>query len=165
MTISLSDFRAAMGAFPGAVTIIATGEGQQRRGITATAVCSVTDSPPSLLACINRASSTRSAIAENRQFSVSLLDPEAEKMARDFAGQTGVTGADKFADGAWDRFDCGVPRLTLAPLSMACAVSEMHEVGSHSIFIGQIKDIHFGHGAAMVYQARAFHRLVPLAAG
>jgi flavin reductase (DIM6/NTAB) family NADH-FMN oxidoreductase RutF len=36
------DFRAAMARFPGAVTIVTARHGAERRGITATAVCSVT---------------------------------------------------------------------------------------------------------------------------
>jgi flavin reductase (NADH) len=162
MTINVPTFRTAMAQFPGAVTLIATGTGEERRGITATAVCSVTDSPPSLLICVNRKAATREAIARNRRFSVTLLDAGSADIAQHFAGMTGASGADKFTKGDWDLFACGVPLLRSAPVSLACLVSEMFEVGSHTIFVGQIAESHFGEGPAMVYADKAFHQLVRL---
>lgn len=163
MTISIPTFRAAMSQFPGAVTLICTGTGEDRRGITATAVCSVTDSPPSLLACVNRASGTREAIVANGRFSVMLLDTGATEIARHFAGATGATGAAKFDMGGWDDFPCGLPMLRTAPVALACAVSEVIEVGSHSVFIGRIEEARIGEGAAVVYAGSAFHGLARLA--
>jgi len=66
-------FRAAMARFPGAVTIITARHGDERRGITATAVCSVSTDPPSLLACVNRNTGTCVAIAEQGRFNNNVL--------------------------------------------------------------------------------------------
>jgi flavin reductase (DIM6/NTAB) family NADH-FMN oxidoreductase RutF len=66
MGIDHATFRAAMARFPGAVTIITARQGTERRGITATAVCSVSAEPPSLLVCVNRKTGTCAAIREIR---------------------------------------------------------------------------------------------------
>jgi flavin reductase (NADH) len=49
-------FREAMARLPAAVNIITTAGPHGRCGVTASAVCSVTDTPPTMLACINRSS-------------------------------------------------------------------------------------------------------------
>ena len=43
-------FRAGMREFAAGVTLITTGTGTERRGLTATAVCSMSVEPPSLIA-------------------------------------------------------------------------------------------------------------------
>lgn len=46
-------FRDAMASLAAAVNIVTTAGHAGRCGITATAVCSVTDTPPSVMVCIN----------------------------------------------------------------------------------------------------------------
>src|SRR5688572_13462897 len=57
----------------GAVTIIAVGTPGQRTGLTATAVCSLTDSPPMVIACVNRNASAHAPIHSGQCFSINLL--------------------------------------------------------------------------------------------
>ena len=54
MTVTRQDFRDAMARLGAAVNIITTGGPAGRGGFTASAVCSVTDEPPTLLVCMNR---------------------------------------------------------------------------------------------------------------
>ena len=54
MTVTRQDFRDAMARLGAAVNIITTGGPAGRGGFTASAVCSVTDDPPTLLVCMNR---------------------------------------------------------------------------------------------------------------
>ena len=56
MPVSRQEFRDAMARLGAAVNIITTDGAAGRGGITATAVCSVTDDPPTLLVCLNRTS-------------------------------------------------------------------------------------------------------------
>lgn len=46
-------FRDAMASLSAAVNVVTTEGDAGRCGITATAVCSVTDTPPSVMVCIN----------------------------------------------------------------------------------------------------------------
>ncbi|OZT82212.1 4-hydroxyphenylacetate 3-monooxygenase reductase subunit, partial [Vibrio sp. 03_296] len=52
------DFRDAMSKLAAAVNIVTTGGVAGTVGITATAVCSVSDSPATVLACVNRNSAS-----------------------------------------------------------------------------------------------------------
>jgi len=162
MAIDVASFRAAMARFPGAVTIVTARAGDERRGITATAVCSVTADPPSLLVCLNRQTGTCAAVRETGRFAVSLLPDEAQDIALRFAGAGGVTGEDKFALGQWRDDARGLPVLADAVAHFSCEVAEMTDAGSHTVFIGQIVGLATGEAPALVYERARFHRLLPL---
>ncbi|MBU2934729.1 MULTISPECIES: flavin reductase family protein [Pacificibacter] len=158
MTISTDLFRQTMSLFPGAVTLVTVGQGDGRRGITATAVCSVTDTPPSLLVCVNRTTDTCSEITRLKSFSVQLLDHTSDDIALAFAGVAGLQGAQKFSVGAWEETDRGLPQLTTAVASVCCEVSSYNDVGSHRVFIGEIIDSALEVGDALIYARAQFGR-------
>ena len=66
-----SDFRNAMAQLGSAITIITTDGPAGRFGFTASAVCSVTDSPPTLLVCMNRSSFAHGKFQHNGVLCVS----------------------------------------------------------------------------------------------
>lgn len=158
MTISTDLFRQTMSLFPGAVTLVTVGQGDNRRGITATAVCSVTDTPPSLLVCVNRTTDTCTEITRLKSFSVQLLDHTSDDIALAFAGAKGLRGAQKFSVGVWEETDRGLPQLTTAVASVCCEVSTYSDVGSHRVFIGEIKDSTLDAGDALIYARAQFGR-------
>ena len=160
--VDLAAFRAAMARFPGAVTIVTAREGAERRGITATAVCSVTADPPSLLVCLNRKTGTCATVAATRRFAVSLLAGDGGALAMAFAGATGASGEAKFATGDWREDGHGLPFLADAVVSFSCDVTEAVDAGTHTVFIGKIVDIRQGDGPALVYEQSRFHRLSPI---
>ncbi|WP_461471757.1 flavin reductase family protein [Pararhodobacter sp.] len=162
MSIEPGEFRAAMARFPGAVTIITTRTPEGRRGITATAVCSVTADPPSLLICVNRATGTCHGILETGRFAVNLLPDPSDALAMRFAGAGGATGEEKFALGDWCDDAQGLPLLANARVAFSCEVAESLTAGTHQVFIGQITGIRHGEGAALLYEQSRFHRLTPL---
>lgn len=159
MGISPEVFRDAMSRFPGVVTLVTTRDGDARRGITATAVCSVSADPPSLLVCLNKATGTCAAVGQTGHFNVNLLGQAAEDLALRFAGAGGVTGDEKFATGDWRADDKGLPYLADALLSMSCDLSEQTEAGSHMVYIGQIRSVRFGEGEPLLYERSAFRAL------
>ncbi len=157
-------FRAAMARFPGAVTLVTarTANGE-RRGITATAVCSVTADPPSVLVCLNARTGTCAAVMETGRFAVNLLAGDGGALALAFAGQGGLSGEAKFAAGLWSGDAHGLPLLQDAVVSLSCRVAETLTAGTHHIFIGRIEALTLGEGQALVYEQSRFHGLIPLA--
>ena len=133
--------------------------GAERRGITATAVCSVSADPPSLLVCLNRKSGTCAAVRESDKFNVNLPPDAANPIAVPFSGAGGVTGEDKFAVGDLTSDARGLPLLAAASFTFSCDVAEITEAGSHSVFIGQITGMTLGAAPALIYEQSRFHRL------
>ncbi|NIZ09347.1 flavin reductase family protein [Pseudooceanicola sp. HF7] len=163
MPVDRDAFRQAMGLFPGAVTLITTGRGEGRRGITATAVCSVTDTPPTLLACVNRKTGTCAEILKSGHFSVQLLGADQTEIALTFAGAKGQAGAEKFDSALWSECSLGLPRVDGALASLSCVVENTMQSGSHQVFFGRIEGIHAGAGEALIYAQSRFRRLEAVA--
>lgn len=136
--IAAAQFRELMRAVTNAVTIVAAGEPGARCGLTATAVCSVSDQPPTLLVCVNRGASTREVIARCRAFSVNVLAAGSETIADRFSGRDGATGNDKFATASWTTGITGAPVLVSSLVSFDCRVDALTDVATHSVIIGHV---------------------------
>ena len=65
LPVEADAFRGAMARVAGAVHLVTTDGTGGRAGFTASAVCSVSDGPPTLLVCINRSSSAYAAVSAN----------------------------------------------------------------------------------------------------
>lgn len=137
-SIAGEDFRSSMRHLAGAVTVIATGAPGQRYGLTATAVCSLSDEPPTLLVCVNRTASAHDYIRQNGTFSVNLLADDQEDVAGRFAGRSGLKGEDRFIGSDWSTMASGAPTLREAIASFDCEVTQEHVFATHTIFIGRV---------------------------
>ena len=132
--IDVATFRACMRRVPGAVTVVTTVHEGTRGGLTATAVCSVSATPPQILVCVNRSSSAESVIAAAGRFGVSYLAEDQQGVANAFASSLD----DRFAHAEWVELSSGVPILQDAAAAFDCVVVQMIEAGTHTIFIGAI---------------------------
>ncbi|MBS7540317.1 flavin reductase [Ancylobacter lacus] len=158
--VSRELYRSGMAKLPAAVNIITSLGEAGRCGFTASAVCSVTDSPPTLLVCVNRTNQSHKAIAASRVLCVNTLaGPHHEALSMAFAG--GVKNMDeRFAAGDWTTLVTGAPVLAEATVAFDCRVTHMAEVGTHDVVFCEVLGIHEG-GAAegLVYFGRRFHHL------
>src|SRR4051794_28196579 len=123
--ISPDDFKKAMRHLAGGVSIIATEHDGVRAGLAATAVCSVSADPPTILICINSGASAHALIRESGRFSVNLLASRHDDVARRFSGEGGIKGEERFAQGAWDTLVTGTPVFRSALASFDCRVAEV----------------------------------------
>lgn len=154
--IDQNDFREAMSRLAGAVSVIATGHSVERRGMTATAVCSVCAEPPSLLTCLHRGTGTSERIRQYGAFSVNVLSEEQLEVAQTFAERT-VFGAERFKVGNWVDGALGVPLLADALISFECSVARVHEHGTHVLLIGAIESVRWSvESEPLVFHARQF---------
>ncbi|MEM5345972.1 4-hydroxyphenylacetate 3-monooxygenase, reductase component [Paraburkholderia azotifigens] len=153
-------FRDAMACLPAAVNVITTDGPSGRCGLTASAVCSVTDSPPTMLVCINQTSYVHDVLRANRSVCINVLAGEYQELARDFAGMTACAMDERFARHAWTPGRSDVPVLSHAIANLEGTIVELKSVGSHSVMFVQIDDITIRtDGDGLIYFARQFHRL------
>ncbi len=127
-----------MRVVPGAVAIITCGEPGARTGLTATAVCSLTDAPPTLLVCVNGTASAHPVICRTGRFAVNILAEADLAVAGLFAGRTDLKGEDRFERLACTQAPDGSPILEDALASFDCALEAEHRYGTHSVFIGRV---------------------------
>ena len=86
MSIDAAAFKKGMRHLAASVTLITTKVQDQRGGLTATAVCSVSAEPPQILVCVNKSASAHDPIGEAGFFCVNILSPGHRKIAERFAG-------------------------------------------------------------------------------
>src|ERR687884_1379483 len=79
-------FKLGMRTLAGAVNIITSLQAGHRYGMTATAVCSATAEPPTVLACINKLASTHNAVAKSKVFCVNVLRADDWELSTAFSG-------------------------------------------------------------------------------
>jgi flavin reductase (DIM6/NTAB) family NADH-FMN oxidoreductase RutF len=159
-TVEPALFREAMSRLGAAVHVITSAGPGGKAGATATAVCSVSDAPPTLLVCLNRRSQTNPLVVENGVFCVNTLGDGHAEIADVFAGRTGITGTDRFASGQWTTLSTGSPVLASAVIAFDCRIIEVRAVGSHNVFFGAVEEVRLGaSGPALVYHDRAYKRV------
>lgn len=132
-------FRNGMSRLGSAVNVVTTIYGGKRYGFTASAVCSVSDTPPTLLVCINRASSCFYAFENPRHFCVNTLMPGQEDISDRFGGKTPTE--DRFALGDWREGLTGAPILAGASVSFECELTNAVDEATHRILFGRVIDI------------------------
>ena len=153
---------ARLGAAVNVVTTIGT-EGP--KGLTASAVCSVTDDPPTLLLCINRESEMNEAFKESGVLCVNTLAASQEELSPLFAGFTGVPQAERFTTGTWTALATGAPVLAEAVVSFDCRVTQWTEIGTHTVFFCEVEAIQTGEAhEGLIYFGRSYHRIIVEAA-
>jgi flavin reductase len=159
-TVEAAPFREAMSRLGAAVHVITTSGPGGKTGATATAVCSVSDAPPTLLMCLNRRSQTNPVVLENGVFCINTLGAGEAEVADLFAGRTGVMGVDRFSKGEWTTLVTGSPVLATAVVAFDCRIVEVRSVASHNVFFGAVESVRLGpQGPALVYHDRAYKQV------
>lgn len=160
--IGEATFRSVMSRFAGAVIIVATGSATDpagRRGMTVTAVSSLSSRPPSVVVCLNRLAGTCRQVLALGRFSVNLLATSHVELATTFAGHRELYGSGRFGDADWTVGMLGVPVLASALSSFECHVSKSFDYGTHTVFIGDILAARSGDGDPLIYHRQRFRDL------
>ncbi|WP_407307396.1 flavin reductase [Acinetobacter sp.] len=154
--IEAIDFRNAMSLLTTAVNVVTTEGASGVHGFTASAVCSVTDTPPTLLVCMNQASRSHVHFIENRILSVNVLGAQHEQISNAFASK--LSSEERFKNGSWTTLETGAPVLADALVSFDCEIEQIQEVGTHTIFICRTVAIRQSYPQhSLVYFNRAYH--------
>ncbi|MEQ8445703.1 MAG: flavin reductase [Pelagibacterium sp.] len=164
-TISKAEFRDAMARVCAPVNIITTDGPAGRGGFTATAMCSVSDEPPTLLVCMNNKSQQASLFMQNRRFCVNVLTHEHMHLAGKFAG--GAQDMDeRYAAAEWTSMASGMPGLSDAIVNFDCEMETVHMVGTHNVMIGRVLCARVRtDGRALLYMDRSYVHLPPPSLG
>ena len=154
--IKSQDFRSAMARLATAVNIVTTRGQAGTHGMTVSAVCSVTDTPPTLLVCINRNATANALFKANGVLCVNVLSASQQEISDCFAHA--ARSAERFATGTWTRLSTGSPVLEGALVSLDCRIAEVSEVGTHSVFYCHVLALCDPvSGPGLVYFNRDYH--------
>jgi flavin reductase (DIM6/NTAB) family NADH-FMN oxidoreductase RutF len=159
-SVDQAAFRDAMARLGAAVHVVTSAGPGGKTGFTATAVCSVSDQPATLLVCLNRRSKSAPLLAQNGVFCVNTLGADEEKLADMFAGRSGVHLDERFNVGEWTTLKTGSPVLASAVIAFDCRTLEIKTVASHNVIFGVCEAVRLGPpGPALVYHDRLYKKV------
>ena len=130
------DFKNGMRRLAGAVHLVTTSDGAEHQGLTATAVCSLTVDPPTLVVCVNRSASAHDAIVSNGVFAVNVLSRQQQDLAQLFSDTTAIEK--RFQVGEWSSLVTGAPVLLGSLCNFDCRLQESVQQSTHTLFIGSV---------------------------
>lgn len=153
-------FRDAMATLGAGVNIITTNGIAGKCGLTATAVVSITDSPPTMLVSINRNSATNNTFKENTRMAVNILNADQQLVAEYFGGMHPVSMEERFAKFNFTEGKGKLPILEGAIANLEGSIVATHEVGTHTLFILELDSMVIAEtGNGLIYFNREFHEL------
>ena len=139
MPIDAQAFKIGMRRLAAGVCLITTEDADgARSGMTATAVCSLSVDPVSVLICVNRSTSFIKAIEASGHFALNVLSREDEGIARAFGSPSGRD--QRFCQGEWYELE-GLPALRSSLSTILCKVAGHMDFGSHRIYFGHVNQI------------------------
>ena len=138
VAIDRQTFFDVMASFPSGVAIVTTLDAHGvPRGLTTTAVCSVSADPPTVLVCVDLASRTLAALRTRKAFVINFVGEGRSELCLLFASKE----EDKFAHVAWRTTDGELPLLHEDVLAWAeCRTVHELEVGDHVVLVAEVTD-------------------------
>jgi flavin reductase (DIM6/NTAB) family NADH-FMN oxidoreductase RutF/nitroreductase len=127
--------------------------------MTATAVCSVSAEPATILIVVNRSTRSHPIIAAAGSFAVNVLADHQH----DISGRFSAKLDDPFAGIACRAGAHGNPIIKDVAAYLECAIVDTIDVGTHTIFIGQVIDGDVSRALPLVYHEGSYKSLTPRA--
>ncbi len=130
-----TDFRQLLSCLASGITVVTTRDEDGRRaGMTASAVSAASLNPPLLLVCVQKAATFHRALLAGRGFALNILARDQQSLSERFASSL----ADPFAGVPYTEGTMGLPLLSGVVTYIICAPWGHHEVGDHTVFIGEV---------------------------
>jgi len=154
-----ADYREAMSRLAGAVSIVTTDGAAGMRGVTVSAVVSVSDDPATLMVCLNRNRT------ENPDLRTEWLSGAERALLRSTASRPGLSPeraicrcSSRFALAAWAPLKTGAPLLSGARMALDGVVVDVQSVHTHYVIaVEAVASAPFRDAAALVYRDRGYH--------
>lgn len=128
--------------FATGVTVVTTNVDDVLHGMTANAFASVSLDPLLVLICVDREAGMHGLLPDARGFAVTILAAEQEELSAWFASSQRPHGEGQFEGVAWDPSPVTAsPVLCDGVAYMDCRVTDRHDAGDHSIFLGEVMDL------------------------
>jgi flavin reductase len=157
--IEKKDYRDAVSRISAAICVVTTNGIGGLAGFTASAVCSLTDSPGMLLVCLQIKSSAYQAVKTNQVVCINTLGADSAQLVKRFSEKGSMV--ERFKEVVWFESSTGSPVLANAMVSFDCDVIETKCVETHEILLCRVRNIIYGNTDqhALVYYNRQVHRL------
>jgi len=137
LDINPHDLRLAMRRWATGVTIVTSRVNEIQHGMTVSSFTSVSLEPPTVLISLEKTTRTHELVQDSGFFGVTILGHGQAEISDRFAGRQ-TEDQDRFLGLDTFTLETGVPLLADGLASFDCRVVSAYEVGSHTIFIGDV---------------------------
>jgi flavin reductase (DIM6/NTAB) family NADH-FMN oxidoreductase RutF len=156
LPVDASSFRQALAQFASGVTVVTTRDAAgEPMGLTVSAFCSVSLSPPLILVSVDMGSEAHAGFRDSGVFAVSILAEGQDDVSRLFARP----GRAKFRELSLAEGQGGLPVVPGALAHIECEIRAAHPAGDHILYIGEIVAIAVRPGRPLVYNRGGYRRL------
>ncbi len=138
------------------VAVVTTDGIAGKAGITISSASSLCTEPPSMLICINTASSVLEHLMKNRRLCINLLSAMQEGVADIFAGRVDQWKSNRFACAKWKEKESFSPALLDALANIHCQLVQTSNFGTHAILICEVLEIENNNVPGLVYVNRHY---------
>jgi flavin reductase (DIM6/NTAB) family NADH-FMN oxidoreductase RutF len=142
------DLRRAFGRFGTGVTVITTrAPDGTRLGLTANSFNTVSLEPPIVLWSLSDQSPSLTSFRAAGRFVVNVLALDQLELSHRFSRPA----ADKFAGVAFSENQDGLPVLDGCAATIECSIVNIHAVGDHMLFLGQVERYAHAHAEPLLF--------------
>lgn len=154
--VDSASFRRALAQFASGVTVVTTRDAVgEPLGLTVSAFCSVSLSPPLVLVSVDVGSEAHAGFRDSGVFAVSILAEGQDDVSRLFARP----GPAKFRELSLSPGLGGLPVVPGALAHIECEVRAAHPAGDHILYIGEIVALAVRPGRPLLYNRGGYRRL------
>jgi flavin reductase (DIM6/NTAB) family NADH-FMN oxidoreductase RutF len=151
-------FRGTLSYWSSGVTVVTSRRGKDVRGMTASAVCSVSLDPPLVLVCIDKTAIMHDFVEQSRVFALNILARDQEDVSRACATRK-VEESRRLEGIPYHDEATGSPILDGAIGFLDCTVEAALPGGDHTIFVGRVEAAGARDGEPLVYFRGAYRRI------
>ena len=148
-------FRGTLSNWASGVTVVTSRRGEDVRGMTASAFCSVSLDPPLVLVCVDKSAIFHDFVAKSGTFAINMLGREQEEISRACASRK-VEESRRLEGVPYHEEATGSPVLDHAIGYLDCKVENAYEGGDHTIFVGRSKPPGAREGEPLLYFRSAY---------
>ena len=159
--ITSQAFRHTLGRFASGVTVLTIrGAHGQPHGMTASAFCSVSLEPPLVLVCVDHNARTHQLMSKADFFGINVLRDDQREVSEYFARRerdSEQPGAERLVH--YKETANGTPMLERSLAEIECRRVAAHEAGDHTVYVGQVEELHYHEGEPLIYFRGAYRAL------
>ena len=149
-------FRRLLSRFASGIAIITAHDGERDVGMTVSAFCSVSLSPPLVLVCVDRGASMHDLLLRHPKLGISIVACEHEGYCRRFADKNETN---RFEGVPVTRGKNAVALLDEAMAHLECQLVQHCHAGDHTIFIAEVESGAMREGQPLLYYRGQFAQL------
>ncbi|MEW5914882.1 MAG: flavin reductase family protein [Gemmatimonadota bacterium] len=157
MSLDRDAFRSVLGRFASGITVVTTCAPDGRdHGMTVSAFCSVSLTPPLVLICVAKNADMHQVLQSVTHFTVNILAAHQEALSRRFAD---LDAEERFEGVGFRRGKFGAPVLHDILAYVECQITARYDAGDHGVVVGEVHHAAAREDSPLLYYRGGYARL------